>query len=169
MSTSVRVAADASFVRGRASRHELLLGGVLGGVLAGAAAMAWVALSAAIAGRPPWRPLALVAASVTGEQALDGGAAVVLGGATLWAATSAALALPYAAVVPRGFPFASAALIGVGYSLTVMAVVTTLVLPRVNPLMRAEMPASGGAWVLAYAIYGVVIGVIPRLRRWWIA
>jgi hypothetical protein len=42
---------------------------------------------------------------------------------------------------------------------------TTSVLPSVNPTMRAEMPAMGGAWVLAYGVFGVALGVIPMLRR----
>ena len=46
-----------------------------------------------------------------------------------------------------------------------LAVVTSVVLPRVNPLMRAVMVETGGAWVLAYAVFGVMLGFIPVFRR----
>ncbi|ABS28008.1 hypothetical protein Anae109_3829 [Anaeromyxobacter sp. Fw109-5] len=168
MSTA-RVVADVPLHRARARRHDLLVGATVAGVLAGGAAMAWVAASAALAGLPSWRPLAVVAVTLLGEEAANGGAGPVLGGLLLWTGVSTALALGYAAIVPRDFSFASSALVGVAYSFVVMALMTTTVLPRVNALMRAEMAEIGGAWVIAYAVYGLGLGLVPRLRRRWLA
>jgi hypothetical protein len=35
----------------------------------------------------------------------------------------------------------------------------------VNPVMEAGMHETGGAWVLAYAVFGVALGLVPALRR----
>jgi hypothetical protein len=139
-------------------RHDLLVASVVGGLLAGAAMIAFAAAA------PASRPLALAGATFYGPAALDGGVHVLVAGALLWAAVSALLAFPYGAVVPRDFPFGSAALLGVGYSFG-MVVVVSYVLPGVNPVMQAGMHETGGAWVLAYAVFGVALGLVPALRR----
>lgn len=160
MASGARVIQDVATERELVARSDLLVGGVVGGLLAGTAMLAWCVAAGGVA-----RPLELAAAAFFGSDALEGGAAVLVAGGLLWAATSVALALPFAWVVPRDFPFASAAIMGIGYSFFAMAFATSVVLPRVNPLMRAEMPETGGAWVLAYVVFGVGLGLIPRLRR----
>jgi hypothetical protein len=165
MASHARAVHDAAFERERAAPGDPLLGGIAAGVLAGAAMLAWAAGSAAITGLPPSRPLALAAATFFGRDALAGGPAILLSGAALWAGVSAVLGLLYAALVPRDFPYAPAALLGVGYSLVVLAIMASAVLPRVNPVMDAEMPSTGGSWVLAYVAFGAVLGLAPLLRR----
>jgi hypothetical protein len=149
----------------RRPSYDLLRAGSVAGLFAGGVMLVWAGAGAALAGLPPFRPLALSAATFLGEGA-EGPGALLLG-ALLWAAMSVALTLLFAAFVPRDYPFVSAALLGVGYSFVVLAVMASQVLPRLNPTMRAAMPESGGAWVLAYAAYGVALGVVPMLRRRW--
>jgi hypothetical protein len=152
-----------------AARNEQRYAGIAGGLFAGGAMMAFVAAAAAAAGLPPTRPLELAAATFAGRAALEGGVVVLLAGALLWAVVSAALGLLYAAVVPADFPLPSAAMVGLGYSFFLIAIVTPVVLPRLNPVMRAEMPEMGGAWVLAYGVFGVALAIVPWLRRRTIA
>lgn len=165
MATDARVLQGPPRERERAQPHDLLVAGAGMGVVAGAAMMAWMAVVMAIRDTSPSRPLALVGATLLGPDAADGGAGVLLAGGLLWVVVSAALAIPFSAIASRDFPFASAAIVGIGYSFVVMAIVTMVVLPLVNPLMRAEMRAAGGAWVLGYIIFGVGLGFIPGLRR----
>jgi hypothetical protein len=128
--------------------------------------LAWMVAASALADLSPARPLSLTAATFS-RDAVEGGLATALVGALIWAAVSVALALLYGAFMPRDFPFVSAAIIGVGYAFVVLGVAASAVLPRVNPAMRAAMPEIGGAWVLAFAAFGVALGVIPVLRRRW--
>jgi hypothetical protein len=139
--------------------------GVVAGLGAGAAMLVFVAASAARADLSPARPLALTASLA--RDAVSAGPGSLVAGALLWAAVSVALALVYVMVVPRDFPYASAALLGVGYSFIVLAVMASVVLPRVNPVMREAMPEIGGSWVLAYVVYGMVLGFVPALRQRW--
>ncbi|HET7755434.1 MAG TPA: hypothetical protein VFK85_16135 [Anaeromyxobacteraceae bacterium] len=168
MATEARVIEQiASERQQRAARHDLLYAGIGGGLFAGAAMMAFAAVAAAIGGLPSSRPLELVAATFADRDAVavDANAVALATGALLWAAVSAALGLLYAATVPSDFRFPSAAIMGIGFSCILIAIMTSLVLPSVNPAMRAGMPEMGGAWVLAYAVFGAALGVIPMLRR----
>lgn len=165
MSTTTPVAAATPARRSTPRRNDLLVASCIAGGVSGAAALAFVCASASVAGRPAWRPVAAVAATFLGDSALDGGAAAVLIGAAVWLALSAVLAVVYASLIPRDYPYASAAMMGVGYSFLVMALMTTTVLPAVNPQLRSIMPAIGGAWVLGYLLFGVGLGFIPVIRR----
>lgn len=138
--------------------------GIAVGLVAGGAMLAFAAAAAVHADHAPWRPLAL-AASTFSDAALDGGPLHLAVGALLWAAVSVGLALLYASFVPRDHPFASAAVIGVGYATAVLGVMASIVLPRVNPAMREAWAAAGGGWVVAFAIYGVALGLVPLVRR----
>jgi hypothetical protein len=160
-----RYADEVTFEGTRPRVSDTITGGVAAGLLAGAAMLVWAMGSAALADLPLTHPLELTGATFVGRDGMDGGAPVLLYGVLLWLVVSAALGLAFAAMVPRDFPFVSGAILGIGYSFLVLAVMTSVVLPRLNPTMRAEMPATGGAWVLAYVVFGVVLGLAPRLRR----
>jgi hypothetical protein len=156
---------DVAVPRDRARTNDVLAGGGGAGLVAGAAMIAFMMAAAAAAGLGPAWPLELTAGTLMGADALERGAAAALLGLLIWAVVSAALGVLFAALTPRDYSFASAAVVGLGYALLVMPIMVTLVLPRVNPTMRAEMPATGGAWVLAYAVFGVLLGLVPRFRR----
>jgi hypothetical protein len=136
----------------------------MGGIVAGAAMLAFLVANAARADLHPLRPLVLTAAMFGGEAAEPGTGSLVLAG-LLWAVVSVGLALLYAALVPSYFPFASAAMLGIGYVFFVLIAMNSWVLPSLNPHMRAGLQDTGGAWVLAYFVFGVALGVIPAMRR----
>lgn len=156
---------DVAVPRERARANDALVGGGSAGLLAGALMLAFMVAAAATAGLTPAWPLKLTAGTLMGPDALEEGAAAALLGLVLWAVVSTALGILFAAITPRDYSFPSAAVVGLGYALLVMPIMVTLVLPRVNPTMRAEMPAAGGAWVLAYAVFGLLLGLVPRFRR----
>jgi len=162
---AAHVADAAVGARGRTAVNDLLLAAITAGLLAGAAMMAWVAAGAALAELPPSHPLQVAAAAFTARDPAGAGPGGLVSGALLWVVVSVALALLYAQILPRDFPFAPAALLGAGYSWFVMAVMTSVVLPRVNPLMRAAMAEVGGTWVFGYAVFGILLGFIPVFRR----
>jgi hypothetical protein len=156
-----RVAVEAE----RPKVNDAVAGGLAAGVLAGAAMIVWAVASAALADLAPTRWMEVAGATLTGGDAGDEGPHFLLAGALLWLAVSAALGLLFAAMIPRDYPFVSAAILGVGYSFGVLAIMASSVLPRVNPALRAEMTQTGGAWVLAYVAFGLVLGVVPALRQ----
>jgi hypothetical protein len=160
-----RYADDVALGAPRPRVSDAITGGVAVGLVAGAAMLVWAMGSAALADLPLTHPLELTGATFVGRDGVDDGAPVLLYGILLWLVVSAGLGLLYAALVPPSFPFVSAAIMGVGYSFVVLALMASVVLPRLNPTMRAEMPAMGGAWVLAYVVFGVFLGFAPRFRR----
>lgn len=165
MATGAHVLDEVVPRRPHGTRNDLLWSGGAGGLLAGGAMMGWAIAASASAGLPPSRAITLTAATFLGRDALEGGVQTVLAGALLWFVVSVALALVFGAVIPRDFPFGSAAILGVGYSFFVLAFMTSSLLPRVNTLMLDEMQEMGGAWVLAYAVFGVGLAFVPLLRR----
>jgi hypothetical protein len=68
-------------------------------------------------------------------------------------------------MVPRDFGPVPAGVVLAGAALLVMAAMATVVLPAVDPPLRAEMPAFGGAWVIAHGIYGFTVGAAAQLLR----
>lgn len=145
-------------VREPSQRASAVIGaGALAGLLAGAVMAAVMVLAAAVNGRPPLRPLAAMGQTFVGPEGLAG-AAQVLYGVALHLAVSALLGVPLAPLLSRDSTVGRSTFIGMGYSLAVMAVMTSLVLPAVNPGLRAAMPALGGSWVIAHALHGAVLG-----------
>jgi hypothetical protein len=100
-----------------------------------------------------------------GPEALDGAAKLAFG-AAVHLATAAALGVLYSAVVPRDFPTACAVGVGVGLALFALMFMMPVVVPWANPGFRGAMQAIGGAWVIAHAVFGAVLGAAPALRRW---
>jgi hypothetical protein len=163
MATNARVF-DAAIPEERSTRkHDVRVAGVVGGIAAGAAMMVAAMVGASVEDLRLARPLELPALMFLGDDA-EGGAAALLG-LLIWFAVSAVLGAIFASVVPSDFPFASSAMLGVGYAFILLALMSNVALPAVNPAMRAEMTVMGGGWVIAYAVFGVVLGVVPYLRR----
>jgi hypothetical protein len=157
---------EAAFTGERVGVSDTVAGGVGAGLIAGAAMIAVAMVSAARADLAPARPLELVGATFVGREGLEAGAPALLYGALLWVVVSVALGLLFAAMIPRDFPPVSAAILGLGYSLLVLAIMSSVVLPWVNPTMRAAMPEMGGAWVIAYVVFGLALGSVAPLRQW---
>jgi hypothetical protein len=144
--------------------RELVVAGAAVGLAGGVLMAAWLVVSAAAAGVSPLGPLRRIGLTFLGPEAVEGDPAVLAFGIFLHLVVSALLGIVFTWILPAGFPWGSAAVVGLGFAWVVMAFATSLVLPAVNPALRAQMPALGGSWVLAHAVYGLAIGAGPRLR-----
>jgi hypothetical protein len=147
------------------ARHEVLSAGVACGIAGGVAMMAIALLSAVSAGLPAAQPLELIGASLADADASGGTAARVTVGTLVHLATSAALGVVIASLLPRDFPLASATLLGTALALLAMALLASLVVPLVSPTFPSGIQPMGGGWVIAHALYGFVLGLAPGLRR----
>ena len=154
----------------RPRRGELLLAGGGAGLVGGVLMMLWMILAALVDDRGALSALRPIGLTFLGDSAVEGTPLVTAWGIFLHLAVAAALGVPLAAMLAPGFPYGSGFVIGVGYAWVLMAVAAALVLPAVNPTLRDHMPALGGAWVIACALYGAAVGagpaLRPRARRW---
>jgi hypothetical protein len=144
--------------------HEVVAFGILTGIAGGVAMLAIAMLGAMLEDVPVLHPLEVIGESFVGPEALEGAAKVAFG-ALVHLATSAALGILLAAILPRDFPGASALGVGVGFALFTLMFMMPAVVPWANPGFRGAMQDLGGTWVLAHAAYGLVVGTGPALRR----
>jgi hypothetical protein len=146
-------------IRDQSTSKGVLFAGAVMGALGGAAMLGTLMIDAALHGGSALRPLELLGASFPGS-AVD-----VLGGVVAHLLVSAALGVPFAAVVPRDFPTPAGAVLGIGYAFLVIAVMTSWVYPAANPVLDENLHSVGGAWVIGRALFGAVLGLAPWLRR----
>jgi hypothetical protein len=149
---------------GAAQRHELLLSGVVSGVLGGVAMLVVAGIAAALQDVDPLRPLEIMGETFLGPDALERGAKIALGG-LLHLVVAAALGVLFAALAPREYAPGSAMGLGVGFGLFTAGLMMTALVPWVNPGFREGIQVIGGSWVVAHAVFGLVVGAAPALRR----
>jgi hypothetical protein len=126
--------------------------------------MAWMAAAAALEGDAALEPVAAVGTAFRGDEASRAGGAPVAWGVLLHLSLGAMLGIAFAAIVPRDMPLPCSTVLGAGAALLWLGLVVQ-VIPRVAPVLDSEMPRHGGAWVLAHAAFGAVLGIAPWLRR----
>ncbi len=138
--------------------------GLVAGVLGGLAMAASMMASAALEGADPLAPLWPIGDAFS-RGPPDRSAGTFLFGVALHLAFAGALGILFTALLPRDFRPTAAGVVCTGLAVLTMALMTTVVLPAVNPTLRAEMPAFGGAWVAAHAVYGFTTGYCAQLIR----
>jgi hypothetical protein len=144
-------------------QRGVLAAGIVSGLLGGAVTAIFLVVAASAAGMPALYPLKVIGATFVGPEALGGGSGPVLYGAALHALTSIALGLVFASLVPRELPPLCGVVVGMGYALFVAGIMTSLVVPAVNPAFRGEMQPIGGSWVIAHALFGLALGLSHAL------
>lgn len=135
--------------------------GALGGVLMGGGAM----VQAALAGAGPLFPLRLIAAFYEGPAALVGGTITVLSGLALHMFVSMVLGLIFAALVPRSMTIGVGLVAATVFALGVLAVMTTVVLPAVNPTMLPRVQGAPMSWAIQHVLFGLGLACEPLIRR----
>jgi hypothetical protein len=125
----------------------------------------WMMGAAALDGASPLDPLRAAGTTFRGAEAPEGGVGTVAWGLLLHLAVGVPLGVAFAASVPRDMSVSAGSVLGAGTALFVMAFAVKLVIPRLAPVLAAEMPRHGGAWVIAYTVFGAVMGIAPWLRR----
>jgi hypothetical protein len=124
----------------------------------------WMAAAAALEGQDPLAPLRPMGDAFS-ESPGRGAPARLAFGLALHLAFAAAVGVLFTALLPADLEGKNAAVMSVGFTFLVMAIMTSWVLPAVNPSLRAEMPELGGSWVLAHVAYGVVVGYAAQALR----
>jgi hypothetical protein len=143
---------------------EIWLAGIGAGVLGALAMMAFMMAAAAVEGDSALDPVAAVGSAFRGSDAERTGAVAVAFGVVLHLALGAVLGVAFAAIVPRDMPLPCSLTLGAGAALFWLAFVVQ-VTPALAPVLDAEMPRHGGAWVIAHGIFGAGAGIAPWLRR----
>jgi hypothetical protein len=126
--------------------------------------MAWMMAAAALEGDAALEPVAAVGTAFRGDDASRTGAAAVTWGVLLHLSLGAILGVVFSAIVPRDMPLPSSMMLGAGSALFWLGLVVQII-PRVAPILDSEMPRHGGAWVVAHAAFGAVLGIAPWLQR----
>jgi hypothetical protein len=157
---------EASRARDAMKGHEVLVSGILSGIAGGVAMLGVAMIGAESQGIEPMHPVKVIGETFVGPGAFDGEATKIAFGAFVHLVVSGAFGLLVASVVPRDFPAASAVGVGVGFALFGLMFMMTLVVPWANPGFRGNMQDVGGTWIVAHAVFGVVLGTTPALRRW---
>jgi hypothetical protein len=145
--------------------RTLAVAGLAVGVLGGAAMALFMVFAAAVNGLEPLAPLEAMGETFTDQDAPHGRPSFLVYGIFLHLAVASLVAILFLAMTPTEFTTTCAAVTGIGFTVLVMATMSMVVLPAANPELRAAMPALGGSWVIAHALYGVALGFGPGLRR----
>jgi hypothetical protein len=144
--------------------HEALAAGILSGIAAGLAMMAVAMIASAGQHVSPLLPLQAIGESFVGPEALEGVPEAAFG-LLVHLLVSVILGILFAAIVPRDFGTTCAMGLGVGLTLFAMGFMMSTFVPWVNPGFRGHLQVIGGSWVLAHAVFGVTVGLVPTLRR----
>jgi hypothetical protein len=148
----------------RPRRGEILVAGGAAGLAGGVLIILFMMLAALLDDRSALSALRPVGLTFLGDSAVEGTPLVTAWGIFVLLVVSALFGMVFTTLLAPGFPYGSSFVIGVGYAWVLMSVAAALVLPLVNPTLRDHMPALGGAWVIAHALYGVAVGAGPPLR-----
>ena len=140
--------------------------GFVAGLLGGVTMALWMVVSALAADVAPLGPLEALGDTFGGAEGRERNAATFVLGILMHLAFAGILGVLFVSVLPRDFPGGMAAMMCMGFAFVVMGFMTSLVLPAVNPPLRAEMPMLGGSWVIAHAVFGITVGYAgQRLRQ----
>jgi hypothetical protein len=146
-------------------RRDVWKAGVLSGVLAAVAMMAFMAVVSAVDGGAPLDALRAVGTTLRGADASTEGPLPVAWGAFLHLVVGAGLGVAFTALVPKDLGGSASAVLGAGSGLIAMAFALMALVPRLAPGLQPRMSAHGGAWVIAHALFGAVLGLGPWLWR----
>lgn len=146
-------------------RRGRVPGGTAAGLVAGLAMLLAAAIGSAAEGLGVGLPARLVAATWYGVPALVGGPLVIAVGIATHLAGAALLGIAFAGL-GRGRRARTAAGYGLVFGVAVWAVMTHVVLPLVNPVMRDRVVGlTPGWWLVQHLVFGGALFLTPLLRR----
>lgn len=161
--------ADVQVTRGlglaKTESGRILGGGALGGVIGGIVMAMFAMGVAAMKHLGYLMPLKLIAATLFGTEALRGGAGVLLVGLMIHMVASVAWGIIFAAVFRKELSPSNGIPIGAGFGIFVWAVMTFVVLPLVNPIMRESVSMMPGGWFIGHVLFGMGVGLAPLLSE----
>jgi uncharacterized membrane protein YagU involved in acid resistance len=139
--------------------------GIAAGLIGGLAMLGFIIARAVIGGIGWWAPLQTIGAAIDGPEALYGGPRAIAGGLFLHFAFSIAWGLVYAALVRRSLTPGVSLFVGVVFGAGVWFVMTFVVIPAINPMLREQASADPLMFFLAYLVYGAGVSVSPMIAR----
>lgn len=145
--------------------RSLVFAGPVAGLAGGVVMAASLVLFAVALGGEPTAALEPMGATFAGADVPDGGAGRLPFGLFLHLAVSALFGLLFGSVLPRAFPPGNAALLCVGFAFFVLGVMTSVVVPAVNPVLEDRFHDHGGSWVVAHALFGATAGYVCQWLR----
>lgn len=152
-------------VGARVTRGELIESGVLSGLIGGVL-MALVAMvRSAAAGGDFFGPVYLIAATILGGDALQGGFGVLLVGLLVHLTIAAALGVLFTVVVPARTTAGDALLAGLLFGAVVFLGMTYIFMPLVNPVMDAAMRTQLTWFFVYHLVFGAGVAFAPAIAR----
>jgi hypothetical protein len=144
---------------------EVLEAGITAGLVGGALMALFLMTYMAVVGYGFWMPLRLIGATIYGVDALVAGAGIAALGGIIHLVISTLFGVLFASLVQRHAGPAAAVVFGVAFGVVVLVLMTYLVLPTLDPVMRARVALVPGAWFLAHLLFGLGVATAPRFRR----
>jgi hypothetical protein len=144
--------------------REAVLAGAAAGALGGALMLAWIVGYSAASGAGAMVIVKAIAATVLGVHALVGGAGAVLVGLFIHVAVAGVWGMLFALLVRPGANGGAALVAGIVAGLVVLLVMTYLIIPWADPVLRARVDLMTPMWALSHVLFGVGLGALPWLR-----
>jgi len=152
---------------GGVSLARSLQGGAAAGAAGGVLMAGWAMVLAALTGYGPLFPFRLVGATLIGDDALVGGAAIVSYGLGLHLVAAVALGTVFGALSRWASSRSAALVAGIVYSVGLLLLMSYLVLPLANPALLHRMVLVPGSWFFLHVLYGAGVSLAPAIARGW--
>lgn len=166
MATTERDFANAPGVSPRpVPRESIWRGGPVAGIIAGIIMAIVSMLITAAMGMGFWLVPKMIAATFLGVDALVGGAGAVILGVIVHLIVSAILGLIFAFLTPRIISASSDFGLGIVFGVVVWAVMTFIVLPLINDVMRDRVALMPFAWFIEHLVFGGSLALTPYFER----
>lgn len=144
---------------------EVIKAGIVSGVIGGLAMAAYAMVAGVVLGQGAFAVPQLIGAVFRGPEALLQPPSATLIGIGVHVLTAAAFGVLFATLVRRDTPAPVAMLAGVAYALGVFVLMVFVVVPIVNPVMANRVSMMVGTVLMMHVIYGLGLGLAPRLRK----
>lgn len=149
----------------KSGSRRILASGALAGIIGGVIMAMFVMIVAAVKGMGFLMPLKLIGATLFGKDAMADGVGVLLVGLMIHMIASIGWGILFTAVFQRALSVANGIPIGAIFGIIVWAIMTFVVLPLVNPIMRQSVSMMPGAWFIEHLLFGMGAGLAPLLNR----
>ena len=151
------------------SNRDILIVGSAAGILAGIGMAMWAALTSVWHGVDLLSSFEMIGATFTGHTMTPTGLGSAFYGVVVHAATSAGLGILFTAFLPLSATTRFATRAGLLFGIAVLITMTFVVTPLVNPALHHGLNAIPKSWIIQHLIFGVTLGVVPSLWRWYVS
>jgi hypothetical protein len=147
--------------------RDILIVGSAAGITAGITMSMWAALTSVWHGIGMLSSFEMIGATFTGATTAPVGLGSAFYGLSLHAGTAAGLGILFTAFLPFTATTRFATKAGLAFGAAVLLAMTFVVTPIVNPALHNGLSAIPKSWVIQHLIFGLTLGVVPGLWRWY--